>query len=407
MNNYALEDLKENSYFTQELFLDKSFLLCTDSTPLTKQIIYALKDWDFTTVYSEGKIKEPIVKKIVVETKSEDVSSEFNENKAESAVNVESFDSTNDKSDSSRISYVKKVFDEYLKYIENVFKDYATKRKLDYSELSETVKKLIPFVKDNKRYILKIQATPDDEKKSFLINHAMRCAVFSILIGFQMHYPQDRLVELGVAAMVHEIGMLRIPPQLYLSSKILSPSEKAEMTKHPHISYEILKEYNFPPNILLGVLEHHEKENGKGYPLHLVSKDINPYAKILSVVCSYEAITSPRQYKSESTIFEGMVELLKNEGLQYNPTVIKALLLSISFYPIGAYVYLSNGKIAQVCEANPEDPKNPFVQILSEKDENGNFKTIRTSATGIHVTKVMGKQEASIILEKLKQSGNL
>lgn len=102
-----------------------------------------------------------------------------------------------------------------------------------------------------------------------------------------------------------------------------------------------------------------------------------------------------------------MVELLKNEGLQYNPTVIKALLLSISFYPIGAYVCLSNGKIAQVCEANPEDPKNPFVQILSEKDENGNFKTIRTSATGIHVTKVMGKQEASIILEKLKQSGNL
>ena len=221
-----------------------------------------------------------------------------------------------------------------------------------------------------------------------------------------MHYPQEQMIELGVAGILHEIGMIRLPPQIYLTDRKLTQTEKNEIANHPKLSFEILKEHNFPQLIQLGVLEHHEKENGKGYPLKLLGPKITPYAKILAVACSYEAITAPRYYKDEKTVFDGMVELIKNENGQYDPMVIKSLLLSISFYPIGAYVFLNNGKLAQVSDANPESPKHPFVQLLTEKDENGNFKTIKTSENGLKIYRVLSKKEASDILASLSQTEN-
>jgi hypothetical protein len=78
------------------------------------------------------------------------------------------------------------------------------------------------------------------------------------------------------------------------------------------------------------------------------------------------------------------VELLKNMGKQYNEAIVRALLFSISFYPIGAYVYLSDGRVGVVTDANLENPeniKNPIVQLLTEKDSDGKPKTVATNDT--------------------------
>ncbi|MDD7417413.1 MAG: HD-GYP domain-containing protein [Treponemataceae bacterium] len=407
MNSFNLSDIKENSYFTDEVVIDKNFVLLSNSTPLTKSMIKALLDWDFKTIYSNGHIRGNTNTSFVHVAASKDVSDEFNdEKKVHSAVEDVKFDENGHQNEYSRFSTVKKVYDEYLSYINNVFKTYATKKELNYLELNETVKSLIQFVKSNKRYILRIQPPTEAHDKNFLINHAMRTTVFAILIAIQMHYPQEQMIELGVAGILHEIGMIRLPPQIYLTDRKLTQTEKNEIANHPKLSFEILKEHNFPQLIQLGVLEHHEKENGKGYPLKLLGPKITPYAKILAVACSYEAITAPRYYKDEKTVFDGMVELIKNENGQYDPMVIKSLLLSISFYPIGAYVFLNNGKLAQVSDANPESPKHPFVQLLTEKDENGNFKTIKTSENGLKIYRVLSKKEASDILASLSQTEN-
>ena len=98
-----------------------------------------------------------------------------------------------------------------------------------------------------------------------------------------------------------------------------------------------------------------------------------------------------------------MVELLKNEGKQYDETVIKALLFSLSLFPIGAYVTLSDGKIAQVTDVNPENPKNPIVQIINEKDENGEPKTVATSDNGLRIVRVLNKQQAAEALNNLNK----
>jgi hypothetical protein len=79
----------------------------------------------------------------------------------------------------------------------------------------------------------------------------------------------------------------------------------------------------------------------------------------------------------------------------------KALLFSLSLFPIGAYVTLSDGRIAQVSDVNPENPKNPIVQILNEKDENGEPKTVATSDNGLRIVRVLNKQQAAEALKSL------
>ena len=101
-----------------------------------------------------------------------------------------------------------------------------------------------------------------------------------------------------------------------------------------------------------------------------------------------------------------MVEMLKNENRQYDETVIKALLYSISLFPIGTYVYLSNGETAQVIDVNPDNPKNPIVQLLGEKDADGSPKTLQTDDNDIKIMRPIDKQELEDVLKTLTQQGN-
>jgi hypothetical protein len=269
-------------------------------------------------------------------------------------------------------------------------------------ELSDTVKDLCVFIKENKRYVLRIMPSAEARSKNFLVIHSMRSTVLAITIGLELHIPLSKLIELGVTCILHEIGMIRLPPQLYMTDKPLTSIERAHISTHPLIGFNIIKSLNFPLSIQLGVLEHHEKENGTGYPRKLSGDKISTYAKIISVACSFEAITAPRQYKAERTTFDAMVEMLKNENNQYNGIVIKALLYSLSLFPIGAYVYLKNGKIGIVTDVNPNNPKNPIIQLINEKEADGSPKTIQTDDLENKIIRVLNKKEQEDIVNSLK-----
>ena len=98
-----------------------------------------------------------------------------------------------------------------------------------------------------------------------------------------------------------------------------------------------------------------------------------------------------------------MIEVLKNADHQYDDTVIKALLYSVSLYPIGAYVYLTNRKIAVVVDTNPENPKFPIVQSISEKEADGSPKIIQTSPEGITIARILSKREQDDIIKLMKE----
>ena len=401
MGTVRFETVQTDMTFNTNLMLDKSFMILPAKVPVSETLLKALKEWGFTEGFNDEE-ETPAVKETALS------SQENPEDESESKASLQQA-LQNDKNtkytstEHSRMNSVQAVYNEYLNYINSVYTYYATHRKINMTELADTVKELCVYIRENKRYILRVTPSAEARSKNFIVIHSMRSTVLAITIGLELHLPFSKLIELGMACILHEIGMLRIPPQLYMTDRQLSPAEKSQLASHTVYGFNILKELKFPLSIQLGVLEHHEKENGFGYPRHLSGSKISPYAKIISVACSFEAISAPREYKTEKSTFEAMVEMLKNQNQQYDPTVIKALLFSLSLYPIGAFVQLQNGKIGVVSDVSPNNPKTPIVQLATEREADGSVKSVQTDEGENKIIKILSKEESEEVQKNIDQ----
>lgn len=405
MSTVKLENLKSALSFNGDLQLDKNFILLPAKAVVSDDLIKVLTDWNFTEFQCSEEVPDfssSQEKKQDSKASSESKVSTVKDSVKQALAKAKTSEWIS--TERSKMNSVQTVYNEYMNYINSVYTHYATHKKIDFQELSDTVKDLCVFIKDNKRYVLRITPSAEARSKNFLVIHSMRSTVLAITVGLELHMALSKLIELGISCILHEIGMLRLPPQLYMTDRPLTAAEKAQIMTHPHTGFNILKDLEFPLSILLGVLEHHEKENGLGYPRHLPGNKITTYAKIISVACSFEAITAPREYKSERTTFDAMVEMLKNPNGQYDSTVIKALLYSLSLYPIGAYVCLQNGKIGIVTDVSPNNPKNPIVQLANERNEDGTVKAIQTDDNQNRIVRVLSKEEQQQVQKDMEQA---
>ncbi|MBP5588116.1 MAG: HD domain-containing protein [Treponema sp.] len=409
MNTIKVETLKPEQSFKEELLLDKSFILLGAGRPVTSEFLKELAMWNVTEVLLDGsnpfvapvqqeKVSEEDFESVNIDGQPVQEAPKMNTSIKEALAKAQ--DTSNEK---SRLNAVLNVYNEYMTYIHSVYTRYATHGDFNRDELFETVKELCVFVKENRRYVLRISPSIETRTKNYLVSHAMRSTIFAIVIGLKLHLNFTQLQELGVSCILHEIGMLKLPSYLYLSEKKFSHAERAKIATHPLLGYQIINQADFPISVQRAILEHHEKEDGSGYPQNLVSEKISNYAKIISVVCSYEAMSSPRNFREARSTYDAMVEMLKNQNSKYNGDVIKALLYSLSIYPIGAYVYLANGKIGQVCDVNSDNPKNPIVQILGEKAADGDPRTIETDDGINKIVRVLNSEEARDAIKFLKQ----
>jgi HD-GYP domain-containing protein (c-di-GMP phosphodiesterase class II) len=377
MKNYAIKDIPPGSFFSQPVYLDEQFILTAPEVHFSPELIKTLQEWEFREVRSDGDPQAEYAGTGEITPEAEGM--------ADKAL----------LSDGEQIRDSEKVYNSFLKYVETLFTQVSTQKELHFNQVAERVKELCDATRENRRYLLRVMKNDTAEGQNYLASHAVKSAIIAIIIGTFIKLPTHRLIELGVAALLHEIGMIKLPPQAYLSNRPLSPQERKLILSHPILSFNLLKSFDFPLVVSLAALEHHERENGSGYPQKLTSEKISLYAKIIAVACSYEALTSSRPHKDAKDGYSGMLDLLKNEGKQYDDTVVKALVFSLSIYPIGLYVLLSNGKKGQVVDVNPENPKFPMVQVFGELTPDGKNKVIETSQDKVFIARPLRKEEIS------------
>jgi len=383
MNDYVVKEIKPQSYFSKPVYLDEVFVLTAPEMPFNEELIGLLEKWKFKKVVSEG---EPHLEYSKPPPAVPGTSS--------AVANEEIIAGLSQQSDSDKLGKANKFYTNFIANVEKIFFRLTISDELDFKEVTEKIKDMVEYIKEDRRFLMRvlkdIEAAPD---KSYLTIHSVRSTILAIIIGTYLKLPNYRLIELGVAAILHEVGMLKLPQNIYLSQRTLTPAEQKAIISHPVLGYSILKSFDFPLAVCLAALEHHERENASGYPRRLTSEKISLYSKIIAVACSYEALSSKRPHKEAKDGYTGMLELLKNEGKQYDDTVVRALVLSLSIYPIGLYVLLSNGKKGQVIDVNPETPRFPIVQIFGETTPDGKIKTMQTTQDGITISRPLNRSE--------------
>jgi len=192
------------------------------------------------------------------------------------------------------------------------------------------------------------------------LSHSVEVAMISVMIGKRYGLRGRRLRELLMAGLLHDIGKSQIPDAILNKPGRLTDEEFAIMKTHSALGYRLLKDKGFSNEILLGVLQHHEKLSGKGYPLGNSDNEISLFARIIAVADIYDALVAKRSYKQPFEQREAM-EMLMGMGDDLDINVLRCFEECVILYPVGTMVMLSNGKTAKVVANNPDYPMRPKV----------------------------------------------
>lgn len=195
----------------------------------------------------------------------------------------------------------------------------------------------------------------------YTFRHSVDVAALALMMGKSLGLPHDQLRNLGISGLMHDVGKAKIPASILNKPGKLDNNEFALMKQHTVFGYQILKEkQSFNNDIMMGVLQHHEKMNGKGYPLSQSAAGIHTFAKIISVADVFDALVTKRSYKDPMPKFIAM-EMIMAMFTELDVSMIKHFLQTIILYPVDSMVTLSNGKHAKVVENTPGYPMRPKV----------------------------------------------
>ena len=142
----------------------------------------------------------------------------------------------------------------------------------------------------------------------------------------EMNLPAEQITGLRIGGILHDIGKIRIPPEILLNLNPLNKVEMSMIRSHPQLGYDILTEVKFPWPVKQIVLQHHERMDGSGYPKGLSGGKIILEAQIIAVADVMEAIVSERPYRPGLGLDKAREEISKNSGILYEPKAVDACL---------------------------------------------------------------------------------
>jgi len=203
-----------------------------------------------------------------------------------------------------------------------------------------------------------------DRRQPFTIgNHCVNVAIVALRIAQTLEYDLQRQTRVGLAALLHEIGMVKVTDQM------VQEQGKSAARQRPIYSAEILEklgsEYSWLAETVRQV---YEREDGSGFPFGLTGEDIHEEAKVLGIADVFEACIHERPYRGALTGRQLFDELTARETKTFSDHLVKAILKSFSLYPYNEYVILNTGEVGQVVEVNPENLARPMVKILCNSE---------------------------------------
>lgn len=202
----------------------------------------------------------------------------------------------------------------------------------------------------------------------YTYHHSLSVAVLAIAMGMTMNYGMPKLYELGLCAMLHDIGKLDVPLDILNKPGRLTPQEFEQVKRHPLYAAEYFKGKNMiPVSTYEGILSHHERFDGSGYPYGLSGTDIPEFARILAIADVYDALTSNRPYRRPNLPSEAIEYIMGGMGTFFDEEYVRVFLRKVAPYPVGTCVRLSNGIVGVVVNNHESQPLRPVVRNVEDE----------------------------------------
>ncbi len=266
----------------------------------------------------------------------------------------------------NEIPRARSVYADAFEHIRELMSDTQGKP-VDMTAARPCVEAVIQSLNRNRDALIALTKLKKNDKDTH--THSVNVAIIAIAYAQYLGLPQDKLPLVGLAGLFHDYGKIFIPQVVLNAPRKLTPAERTIMQAHVELGHaHLAREQDANHEILQGVMQHHEKYNGTGYPNRLKGNTISIYGLILSLSDHYDALSSQRVYKDPMPANVALAVMYKMRNQVWAPGYVERFIKMLGIYPTGTPVQLSNGERGVVCHTSPDFPALPTVIVALGPD---------------------------------------
>lgn len=264
---------------------------------------------------------------------------------------------------------------EAINIVKNTMDAYYHGNKLNSAKIFAIVNNIVNEILSVDDIIINLMDIKSCDNYTYL--HSVNVCVLSIVTGVGLKLSYDELKELGIGALLHDIGKVLIPPEILQKNSALTDEEYEIIKQHSILGYNILKTIpQISEKSAMVALCHHERFDGKGYNKGLKDHEIHIYSRIVAVADIFDALTSDRIYRKKISIIQAIDYLTVIAAPSLDADVLRCFIKIIPPFPVGTGVILNNGEKGIVIKVNKNLPTRPTVRLVFNADGSKKLKLV-------------------------------
>ena len=252
--------------------------------------------------------------------------------------------------------------------IRDIMQDVRLGKNIESDRVKKVVNNMIDSIFSNQAALASLTRIKDYDEYTFV--HSINVCILCLTLGRHLNFSRDELEQMGIGALLHDVGKMRIPPHILNKPGKLTEEEFTEVKKHPLYTLEVLdKSHGIPDSSKQVALQHHERYNGRGYPRGLRGEEIGRFGQIAAIIDVYDAITADRVYKKAIPLHEGIRMIYQGIKEDFNQPLVEHFIQCVGIYPTGTLVLLDTEEIGIVSAVNPGKLLRPNVMLIYQNSK--------------------------------------
>lgn len=259
------------------------------------------------------------------------------------------------------------VHDSASDLMRDLMTDVRLGRQLEFDSISETLRKVTDGVMDSFDTLLQLGQLKNADDYTF--QHSVGVCALLTAFGKGLELNRAMLFDLGIGALLHDIGKMKVPPEILNKPGPLTKAEFEEMKQHVIYGRDLVREAPWVGATALNVLEHHhERYDGTGYPYGLKGADISHVGQMTAIIDVYDALTAERVYHKAMSPAEALRKLHEWSRFHFNEELVTHFIRNLGIYPVRTVVRMESGKVGIVVDQNPDDLLRPVLLVVCDAD---------------------------------------